>query len=552
MQWMLLLCLILPIGFYFVHRINQEHSFFNTLSAWLGLLVLIAFINFSQFFLPASSPLIVCSLTIVSLVAFIRNYEIIIKDVKKSFILQSSKQLTNRFLTVAIFYLANLTLAPVGNDDSPLYHLGLVRYFSEHSIIPGLANIHIRFGLSSSIYPLSAFFESGFWGSEGFRLGNGFILLFLLFECTKRIRRILTENLSPGDALVVIATPLIMTIAVRDPWTYISSPSPDLSSAIVIIVAFAFSLDAFHKSSDNNIAAALALTALAATFRPLNLYAFGIIFLLALFRIKSSAESRPIIFSSLIPVTSLLATFVAQSYVITGYLIFPSTFTIFHPKWQVPYQDAKGLALLVSSWARGMRPLFSTSWFVPVLSQSKQDFYPLVFILISTGLLLYFKVLQASSFDKDAVRLSVRGSISIGGTFLIWLIGAPTPRFGWGVLYTLAIFPLSILLVAQINAAKKIGKVLVISLFVMLMSQASWIPLQYGTALVQPATAGNPYGHNLMPKASTDEFVTDSGLIVYVPKGGSDSCYRKRLCTAELHKDLSEITVFGRRGYSRG
>jgi hypothetical protein len=164
MQWMLLLCLILPIGFYFAHRINPGSGFFDTLSAWLGLLLLITFINFSQFFLPASSPLIVCLLTIISLGAFIRNHKIIIKDVKKSLILRSSNQLTNRFLIVSGFYLANLTLAPVGNDDSPLYHLGLVRYFSEHSIIPGLANIHNRFGLSSSIYPLSAFLKVGSGG----------------------------------------------------------------------------------------------------------------------------------------------------------------------------------------------------------------------------------------------------------------------------------------------------------------------------------------------------------------------------------------------------
>jgi hypothetical protein len=317
-----------------------------------------------------------------------------------------------------------------------------------------------------------------------------------------------------------------------------------------VIIAFAYLLDSFFTWSTIDIAVAISVAALAATFRPLNLFALGIISIVAIFRYLRQPESRKVILIGAIPGISIIFTFVLRNFIITGYPIYPGTITLTHPGWQLPYAVAKGDVEIISQWARGMRPLFSTSWFMPVLNQSKQDFYPMAVFLIVTGLLIRINVLKLSRLGVELRRTAIWGSIVVCGSFLIWLIGAPTPRFGWGIIYSFSIFPLALLLISQQDATKNYSKYVLVGLFAVLLAQASWIPLQHGTALIQPSTRGWPHGFVDIAKPATSPFMTRSGLILNVPNGGGDACYRLPLCTPYPNPNINEIRVWGRTGYS--
>ena len=549
-QWLVVLGMLFPIGFFLARLFDSNAVFFEAKTAWLGLSALVTYLNLVHLFIPLSSHFVIGGVILLSILAIVWHRIAISTEVKQIFVSRSPRQLHNRIIFLGLVFLANLSLAPIGNYDSGLYHLGLVRYLAHDPIIPGLANLHLRFGLSSSTYSIAAFFEGGLWGSDGYRLANGFVLLFLVFECSKRIRLFKIQEFSAGDVLIILSTPLILMLAIQDPWEYISSPGPDLSSAIVLIVAFAYSLDAFTSWSNVDMASALAITSLAATFRPLNFFALIVVILVAAWRFIKIPQSRKVLHFAGFPSAILIFGYVLHNFITTGYLIYPSSIAIAHPKWQVPSSDAKALVESIGMWARGMRPLFSTGWFMPVLNQSKQDFYPMALILVATLLLVGLKFLSAISLQHDIKRVAILGSLTIGGTFLIWFVGAPTPRFGFGVLYALAIFPLALLVTAQIGDLKNSAKYAILGMFMILVAQCAWIPLQHGTSMAMPAKPGTPHNLPVLPTVTVHQFITNSGLVVNAPDGEGDQCYRTPLCTPYPNMKLHEITLFGRKGYS--
>ena len=549
-QWLVVLAIIIPIGFFIASRIDTQIKLFDPKSSLFGLIALVIYINTVHIFIRLNSPFVLSLLLMISVTAATIVRKEIVRDFKSSFLRQRSRYFSNMIYLLLALYLANLTLAEIDNYDSGLYHLGLIRYLSESPIIPGLANIHSRFGFASTTFNLGAFFEGGLWSVNGFRLANGFVLLFLIIECSSRLRRSVSTNTTPGSILLILATPIILSIATSNTWKYVSSPSPDLSAAIVVIIAFAYLLDSFFTWSSIDIAVAVSVAALAATFRPLNLFALGIISAVAFIRFFWHPESRKTILIGAIPGISIIFTYVLRNFIITGYPIYPGTITLTHPGWQLPYTVAKGDVEIIGQWARGMQPLFSTSWLIPVLNQSKQDYYPMAVFLIVTGLLIRLNVLKLVPLTPELRRATVLGSVIFGGSFFIWFIGAPTPRFGWGILYSLSIFPLAILLVSQQGAAKNYSKCVLVGFFAVLLAQASLLPLQTGKAIIQVSNRGLPNGFIAINEPDTAQFKTRSGLVLYTPPVGGDLCYRLPLCTPYPNPNINEIRVWGRTGYS--
>lgn len=89
-------------------------------------------------------------------------------------------------LTAAL--LALLSSVTPSNYDLGLYHAGSIAYVREGGTVVGLANLHDRFGFSSSMWPLSAFLGLGFWDGGEFRLLNGALGLLLVGDVALRWR----------------------------------------------------------------------------------------------------------------------------------------------------------------------------------------------------------------------------------------------------------------------------------------------------------------------------------------------------------------------------
>ena len=63
--------------------------------------------------------------------------------------------------------------------DAGLYHLAAMKWASQYAIVPGLANLHLRLGFTSSVHLLAAMMNQGVWAGNGNHVLNGFFLVSL-------------------------------------------------------------------------------------------------------------------------------------------------------------------------------------------------------------------------------------------------------------------------------------------------------------------------------------------------------------------------------------
>lgn len=81
--------------------------------------------------------------------------------------------------TVAV-WLAYHGAQQADNYDSGLYQLSSVRWANTYPIVPGLANLHGRFGFNNSYFLYVAMLDCGWFAHRSHQLGGGLLLFFAL------------------------------------------------------------------------------------------------------------------------------------------------------------------------------------------------------------------------------------------------------------------------------------------------------------------------------------------------------------------------------------
>ena len=152
-------CLILLsiFGYAFIFKkIVKKNLFYsiNNIDFFYGLFILVLLSLFINFFAPLkffSIPIV-----IIGLLLFIYGKKIKIYDVN------------------FIFYLITIPVTSFfsyfngSNVDSPMYHLQVLKWMSEHKISLGLINLEIRLGMNSSWHSFLALMDFGFktWSTK--------------------------------------------------------------------------------------------------------------------------------------------------------------------------------------------------------------------------------------------------------------------------------------------------------------------------------------------------------------------------------------------------
>ena len=65
--------------------------------------------------------------------------------------------------------------------DTGLYHLQAVKWAAHYPAVPGLANLHYRFGYNNSVHLFAAYTDA-FWEGVAAHIANGFLLLLALCQ----------------------------------------------------------------------------------------------------------------------------------------------------------------------------------------------------------------------------------------------------------------------------------------------------------------------------------------------------------------------------------
>ena len=381
-------------------------------------------------------------------------------------------------LKLTAIFLATFAIAAVAiqlpmNFDTGLYHLNSIRWANEHHIVKGLGNLHTRLGFNQLyfLYCASLNFHP-FLNAYGFHAANTFLYFAFCLGC-----------LVSGTAVDLILTILFFFLPV--PYFWVVSPTTDVASCFLQIIAFRVFLDALlgdklSASGDNEanperwslIALAAILSAVLVTVKLSNVvFALGLGLITIIIARKHTFEAidKKIIKKAFIFIGVFVALWLARGYIQTGYPVFPSSIGRISFDWTVPERLAKYTETYVYAGSRtdGLITNFDSpvlqnggwvdAWFKEFFFNDQQhltddpvqNFFTIFLLIVfpmtmyswGMGCLTLFVlsivllviwlcalVRQKSSLWKKSSLLFYLFLVSVAG-IVFWILVAPEPRF---------------------------------------------------------------------------------------------------------------------------
>ena len=438
-------------------------------------------------------------------------------------------------VAAAAVVLALFASVQPSNYDLGLYHAGSIAYVREGGTVIGLANLHDRFGFSSSMWPVSAFLGLGLWDGGEFRLFNGLIALLIVGDLAVRLRRGRLRR--PSTLLLDFGAVLLLGAVVQYPGRLIASSAQDWAAAVLMVVSAVYLLDALRRP-DRRVASAVAvLTAtMAGAMRPTG-WIFALATLLVI--LVSAARStgwrsgvRHVVPSVSGALVLGMATAIRDAFT-TGWLLFPSGFLPVPVLWRYP--DPTETSQAITAWARTpfqdpAVTMADAAWIPGWLMRLPTDWAVFSTLVLAGALVLLMLALPAAragvSSHRRAVLLAITPSAAV---LLAWLIVAPDPRFAWGPLLLVVLVPLAFAL-SSVSATRLAPSLLVVgALGILAVAFMRGSPLETSWRL-QP-----------MPTVAVEQTTLSDGTAAVVPIN-DDRCWGEfPLCRPNYASNAVEL-----------
>jgi hypothetical protein len=463
-------------------------------------------------------------------------------------------------------WLANLAIQGPLHADSGGYHLSMLRWVQEYPVVPGLADLHTRFGYNSSEFLYVAAVGGGPWHGQGFHLANGILLLALLAEVTVALYRVVTSRRPrlPDLVLVVAASAVVDRFANG---FQLTSPAPDLAAFVVSVLLAVYLMRAVDTDSVGpDLAATIALAAVGPVLRLqlLPMACVAVVVLLLVHRRKGDRRDslertrvspwRPAL---VLPVVALLSlawgSWMARGILLSGYPLFPSTVAGLRVGWRVPGSMAKGESDSIRAWARDPGGDPDTvlggwgwlgSWWRQSVTQPDVRF-PLAVLSVAAALVVLgymFRLRRAPTYSR---KVAVAALLPVSVATVAWFWSAPDPRFNAGPLWVGAGTALALVASTFAPRGKTGGSrwatVAVLTVAGVLVVHSLTVLHQLGLTRPFTADGAGVLGTIDAPRAHVTSYATSSGLRVYVPTDGQ--CWSSRLPCAP--KPLEQLRLRG-------
>jgi len=353
---------------------------------------------------------------------------------------------------VFAIWIAKLSLNTVTPYDAGLYHLQTIRWFSEHSIVPGLGNLHGRLAFNNSGLLYLTLLDSVGLGIRSYHLAYGLFNLILFVYLLNSVRNILVEKSqsSPCDYYMVALLPFLVFQSIG----YSSSTSTDIPVSIIMILAGYYLL---RGISHNNAVMAvkydffilLLICALGVTLK-LSIMVFCVITTLivlvqAITGKLAVANTKHGLIKILLTIAFLpmilVLTWALRGIVLSGYPAYPSTAAGFEVEWKIPEQAVEQELTVIKSWAR--RPyadpndvLNDWSWLKP-WSKTLISYRFLVIIPISISAACILWMIYCWRFVHRSPAKFFIFSLPVLFSIIYWFVMAPDIRFLFPLLWYL-------------------------------------------------------------------------------------------------------------------
>ncbi len=443
----------LPVLF-FIHKKNQQ----NLLSPGKCFLLLffagLILLSVTSSWLVLFLPLQFGYLLILTFLQLVCTYFIHKKNYRTTllYLFQLKFQLT--ITSSAILFTAILLFLVIGaarsvNIDTQMYHLQVIRWTNEYGTVPGLANIYPRLGLGSAWFNLISFFNISLFKNQNFTYLNCTLVLWFFFWLFHKFYE--ASKVERKNASLQLFYILLIIYFFFD-WQLFrdtaNSTSYDFIVTALIIICISLILEPILKSrtSELNIPAITIVALSVISFKVSGAF----ILILLIWKLYESKKRNNWFFAFGAGLTILLPVLI-RNYIITGYPLYPLSFSISDPDWKMPTEHIQGIKNYIitqnryyntSNLAEPGIGFFSLHWipfwFKGILTQHR-------IISIASLFSLSILFMKGETFKKIKSLIIILLIMSLG-----WFFTAPDPRFGYGFLLCLAFLPVSIMVVKYV------------------------------------------------------------------------------------------------------
>jgi len=334
------------------------------------------------------------------------------------------------FIVWAIILLINA--GPTMMDDTESYHIQSIKWIKEYGSVPGIVNLHVRFGFNSSWFSSVALFSFSSKTTGGFTVMNSVISVWLCYWFIEKFNQFRKENNVQG-AFAILSIFIVSLVI----WSLIkgnaATTNYDFITTFIVLIFFTevFFSEKTSPSIEWIIWPVYLLTVRLINFPLLLLSLFAFILFM-----KQQQHRRlllPLAYCFL-----LIFPFIIRSIIISGYPFYPATFFNFtNVDWKadphiterflefIKYYNRVSTAYFDIEQTKALGSAWVPAWF--------QHLFPFDKILVLAGFtgILFTGIklfIQKNNYSKSIIT----------GLMILWLISwfiiAPDPRFVYGIL----------------------------------------------------------------------------------------------------------------------
>ena len=417
--------------FVFFFDKNKHYSFFDTF--FIGLSLVGTLLNFWSLFFP-TNHFSLLFLLLTSMFFFYKE-----SNFYKHYFFEIKNKLTNNkgLLLLILCGLIIILLFSVVSPklyDTYLYHINAIQWNEKYKVVPGLANLHDRFGFNSSVFVLSSSFSFIYIYEQYLFIINS-LSYFIFFAW-------ILKSVVEFKNLYSLFLLLFLYYFTNHYYLDISSPGTDLLPNIFICYLLINAL-LFEEYLKEKWLLFLVLPLFCVTLKLSTLPIIILSLLVVFVKNKNTLffNSKRFLFFALL----FTLPWIIRNVITTGYVLFPVTIIdIFNFDWKVPVENVNILQDWIYSWARipfkdskevlnmGFIEWFSV-WWDKLLIINKRLF---ILAIISPFIYLFY-----SFFKKDVRKKLIPISIAFI-IMILWLLTAPDIRFSFSAILFLALSPM--------------------------------------------------------------------------------------------------------------
>ena len=324
------------------------------------------------------------------------------------------------------------------HPDTLGYHAQIIQWIEKYKAVPGLANLHVRFGYQWFWFVDSALFSFSFTGVQGITFLNSTVLFWFFIFFINRINNNFFKEGKRHYGFLWMAL-LIISI-----WSYTqvrltaTSPSPDFIATLFILLIIYILFEKDLKFPDPSTWLLVSFLALVAVTIKLSVAPILLVVAVPAF-IGLVKRKIKLFFTIFFLAVLTLSPFIARNIITSGYIVFPLTsIDVINVDWKndpTPTLNERNYVTayarkpgVISSEVSSVNKMTPSEW-LPTWWQNRSTADKIIMILLILSFILAslsIKKILLSGFIPLLVLITLLTGI------IFWFVNAPDPRFGFG------------------------------------------------------------------------------------------------------------------------